>query len=104
MLHIVNKILSLVKWGMQRAPIYMHCTIITAINCGKLIGNLINGQMLSVRCGVLFTIYKAFNFDQYWECKWSVVCQSDCVCMGTNGWCAAYVPAFICVCAVCLAH
>lgn len=45
----------------------LHRTIITAINCGKLIGNLINGQMLSVRCGVLCTIYKAFNFDQYWS-------------------------------------
>lgn len=90
---------------MQRTPIYMHRTIITAINCGKLIGNLINGQMLSVRCGVLFTIYKAFNFDQYWECKWSVVCLCDyvcvCVCVGTNGWCAAYIPAFMCVCVQC---
>lgn len=48
-------------------PAYLQRTIITAINCGKLIGNLINGQMLSVRCGVLFNIYKAFNFDQYWS-------------------------------------
>lgn len=93
---------------MQRTPIYMHRTIITAINCGKLIGNLINGQMLSVRCGVLFTIYKAFNFDQYWECKWSVVCLCDyvCVCVWARigGVLHTYLHLCVCVCAVCLAH